>query len=46
MMSEDAIRQWRNMEFYRVKDIVNPMQKKKECSILWVLNAVLQEDTV
>ena len=46
MMSEDEIRQWRDMELGRVKDIANPMQKNKECKILWVLNAVLQEDTI
>jgi vacuolar-type H+-ATPase subunit E/Vma4 len=44
MMSEEAVRQWRNMEQDRVKDIANPVQKKKECGVLWVLNAVLQED--
>jgi hypothetical protein len=44
MMSEDAIRQWRDIEKDRVKDIANPVQRKKECGVLWVLDAVLQED--
>ena len=44
MMSEEAVRQWRDMELNRIKDIANPIQKRKECGVLWVLNEILQED--
>jgi hypothetical protein len=44
MMSEEQIREWRDQEVSRCNDIANPTQKKKEQRILYILNAVLEED--
>ena len=44
MMSEESIRQWRDIERDRVKAIANADQWRKECVILNTLNTVLEEE--
>jgi hypothetical protein len=44
MMTEEELRQWRDVEMNKLEQTVNPLVRKEISAVLYVINTVLNED--